>query len=110
VKIETEGTLSGQASEELIHRAVFEDEQRGGFVSLCSCDQHYIQAAGDSYPFHVEYREGTEASHKTAQHAFTAEELEEILIKYFRKDSTWKDGYRWMATFSTNHKPWWKFW
>jgi hypothetical protein len=108
MKLETAQSLgSDHATIDDIRNAVADDKRRGEFMILGSSPQHYIQAAGDSEPFVMEYRDGSAAEHYECTQEISRGELEAAFISYLSGDSLWKTKFDWKKS---EHKPWWKLW
>jgi hypothetical protein len=108
MKLETAQSLgSAQATADDIRNAIADDKRRGEFIILSSGPQHYIQAAGDHEPFHMEYREGSRDEHYECTQDVSRRELEVAFLSYLCGESHWKTGFSWKKAES---KPWWRFW
>jgi hypothetical protein len=88
MKLETAQSLSSeQATVDDIRNAILDDKRRGEFIILSSGPQHYIQAAGDCEPFHMEYRDGSEEEHYECPQDISRSELEAAFLSYLSADT-----------------------
>jgi hypothetical protein len=108
MKLETAQSLSSdRATVDDIRNALANDKLRGEFIILSTSPQNYIQAAGDSEPFLLEYREGSESEHYECAQDISRADLESALISYLSGDSKWRTQFQWKKL---ERKPWWKIW
>ena len=108
MNLETAQSFSADpATPDDIRRAVTNDKQRGEFLILSKSKTCFVQAAGDTTPFFVEYCDDEHDRAKQCQSELTAAELENLLVKYLSNDSDWHLGYEWVLE---PERPWWKFW
>lgn len=108
MKLETAKSLiSDNATPDDIRHAIANDELRGEFIILSTSPQHYIQAAGDSAPFLLEYREGSESEHYECPDDISHAELESALLSYYSGDTIWQTNFKWKKP---ERKSWWKIW
>lgn len=67
----------------------------------------FIQAAGNSEPFFVEYYGEKHDQAIQCQKNLSAAELEKLLLKYLSGSPDWHSDYRWKVE---PERPWWMFW
>lgn len=108
MKLETAQSLHfANATAEDIRRAVTEDKLRGEYLILYRTRDCFVQAAGDTEPFLVEYRDERGTSSHRCRQPLTSADLEQLLLRYLENDTAWNTGYDWDTV---PDKPWWKFW
>jgi len=110
MNLETAESFSADpASPDDIKFAVSNDKQRGEFIILSKSRNCFVQAAGETEPFFVEYH-GEQQDHDRAfrcKSHLTSAELEELLLRYLAEDPNWNSDYDWE---SEPERKWWKFW
>jgi hypothetical protein len=85
-----------------------DDRGRGQYIILSEADEVYIQAAGiGDGPYTLEYRDGAADRHFQCVRGVTNAEVEAALLRYLRRDATWKTDFQWKKL---EMRPWWKFW
>lgn len=105
--LETAQSLaSADATLEDIHNAIAEDALRGEYLILYRDESCFVQAAGDTEPFSVEYFDGTSERTCRCRQQLSSADLEQLLLRYLAGDPQWNEGYDWDAA---PVKPWWKF-
>ena len=108
MKLETAQSFSADpATPADIRYALLNDTQRGEFIILSKSYTCFVQAAGDTEPFFVEYCDDENDRAHRCQSELTAAELEELFVNYLHNKPDWHSGYQWILE---PERPWWKFW
>lgn len=108
MNLETAQSFSAKsATADDIRYAVTNDTQRGEFLILSKSKTCFVQAAGDTEPFFVEYYDDNHIRAHQCQTELSATELEQLLLKYLSDDPDWHSDYEWALE---PERPWWRFW
>jgi len=106
--LETAQSFSSKAATPSdVRYAIANDVQRGEFLILTKSKTCFVQAAGDTEPFFVEYYDDDHERACQCKSKLSAEELEHLLLKYLADKTDWQAGYEWQLE---PERPWWKFW
>ena len=108
MKLETAGSLSANpATPDDIRMAVANDKERAEFLILSRSRECFVQAAGDTEPFFVEYYDDENELPQQCNSHLSADELTKLLLRYLANDDDWHNEYDWTLE---PKAPWWKFW
>jgi hypothetical protein len=93
--LETSNGTETEATAARIRELIGNDQERGDFIILSQEDELYLQTTGRDDVFITEYRDGSADRHFVSKQPLTAEQLEEVMVRYLNQDPDWKETCEW---------------
>lgn len=97
MKLEGAEFPATEATEELIHRMMYDDVSRGEYMILDSGEDQFVQIAGENESFVLEYHDKT-GHYTCASRVITRQEAENAMLDELNGRTDWRKAYDWRRT------------